>query len=267
MRAFVKKIFLFITVGIIAFQLSSMVPVFADTPTPAPSAGDSPTPTTTITTTPTPSQNPSPTPIGSCNDAIPTAPNITSSDSGGAHSVVLTWTAVSAPVSYYLVSYGVSSGNYIYGNPNVGNVTSYTVGSLVTAKPYYFAVKAVNGCMPGAYSNEMIGIPGSSTPTPTISDLSGTDANPTSETSPTDNFSPTQGPPITPVPRPGAVNVEKTAIYSVIGVLLLISVVVLIIVNRSSKKPQKPEPPTAPPEPLPDDSPDQPPISNSSSAL
>ena len=200
----------------------------------------------TITFSPTPTTQPTPTPIGTCNDATPAAPLFISAVSNGAHSIMLTWNAVSS-ASYYLVSYGVSSGSYIYGNPNVGKVTSYEVGSLATAKKYYFAVKAVNGCMPGAYSNEVSAAAGVSAPTPTSIDASGIDVSPTDQIyqsdltsgTPTPAPSPTQGPPITPVPKAGKGGVEKTIVYSAIGALLLVSIVVLVLVNKSAKKSKK----------------------------
>jgi len=216
----------------------------------------------TITFAPTPTISPSPTPIGTCNDAVPVAPQITSAEAGDAHSVVLTWNAVAAPVSYYLVSYGTTSGSYIYGNPNVGNVTSYTVGSLSTGKTYYFAVKAVNGCMPSAYSNEMSGAAGVSvsTPTPTIStDASGTDASTTDQTNQDDvtnqtistTPTPTEGPPITPAPKSESASAGRMIIYTIIGLLLVVSAIVLILVNKSGKKSGKNIPPITPRRPPP----------------
>jgi hypothetical protein len=245
MKVFIKKISLFICLVVLAFQLPIITPAVADiTPTLTPTS----TPTQTPTSTLTPTQNPTPTLNGACNDAAPAAPTLISADSAGPHSVVLKWGGVTDSVSYYLVSYGTAAENYIYGNPNVGNVTTYTVGSLSTGKTYYFAVKAVNGCTPGAYSNEISGVPGSSTPTPTVFVGEG-EISPTGELSPTENLTPTQSAPITPVPRPGAVNVEKVAVYSVIGVLLLLSVIVLIVVNRSGQKPGKPQSSATPFEP------------------
>ena len=53
-----------------------------------------------------------------CNDTAPGgAPTITSASSG-TNSVTLTWTQAANPVTYYLVAYGTSSGNYSYGNDN-----------------------------------------------------------------------------------------------------------------------------------------------------
>jgi len=66
----------------------------------------------------------------------------------------LAWTAVS-PVTHYSISYGLSSGNYIYGVSNTGNVTSFTVGGLDSGAGYCFAVRAVHDCAPSGLSNEI----------------------------------------------------------------------------------------------------------------
>ncbi|MBI2031561.1 MAG: fibronectin type III domain-containing protein [Candidatus Levybacteria bacterium] len=104
----------------------------------------------------------------SCGDAVPGAPTLSSATSPSSSQVKLTWTTVSDPVSYYVVSYGLSSGNYIYGNPNVGKQDNYTIGYLSPGVTYYFVVKAMNGCSAGASSNELAVVAGqSATPTPT----------------------------------------------------------------------------------------------------
>lgn len=101
-----------------------------------------------------------------CNDSKPgSAPVLTAITPSGANSLTLTWAKAQGPVSYYLVTYGTKPGEQLYGNPNVGdgNTTSYTVNSLSGGSRYYFKVRAGNGCMPGAYSNELAGIPGGRT--------------------------------------------------------------------------------------------------------
>jgi len=206
-----------------------------------------------ITFAPTPTLSPSPTPVGTCNDATPATPTLASAVSGGTRSVTITWNAVAAPVSYYLVAYGTASGNYIYGNPNVGNVTTYTVGSLATGKTYYFAVKAVNGCAPSAYSNELSAAPGTSAPTPTTDTSMTTSTDQTTGTDvtsevPTDTPTPTEGTPITPVPKSGS-SVGRSVVFSVLGVLLGISVVAIIVINRVGKKQKPPMPPPSGPQP------------------
>jgi hypothetical protein len=89
----------------------------------------------------------------------------------------------------------------------------------------------------------MSGVPGVSTPTPTISDASGTDVGSTDQMSPTDNPSPTEGPPITPIPKAGGGMSARVVVFSVIGVLLVASVIGLILVNKSGKKPPNNIPP------------------------
>lgn len=108
----------------------------------------------TFNTAPTPT----PTPPGYCSDSSPgSSPQLTSAVAQSSSKITLTWTDASDPVSYYLISYGTTSGQYIYGNPNVGNqgTTSYTVGSLSPNRTYYFVVEAVHGCAPGSKSNEL----------------------------------------------------------------------------------------------------------------
>lgn len=97
-----------------------------------------------------------------CSDATPGgAPTLTSVIFGN-NSATLTWTPAASPVTYYLVAYGTSPGSYTYGNPNVGNsgTRSYTVSNLSGGTTYYFVVRAGNGCMPGAFSNERSATPG-----------------------------------------------------------------------------------------------------------
>lgn len=99
-----------------------------------------------------------PTPSPSCDNLLPgSAPQLISAEQSGLNRVILSWAPASDPVTYYLVAYGMSSGEYRYGNPNIGghDSTSYTVGSLARNTTYYFVVMAVNGCMPGDFSNEL----------------------------------------------------------------------------------------------------------------
>jgi len=92
-----------------------------------------------------------------CNDAAPGSAPVLIRVDRGENSATLYWTKAADPVSYYLVAYGTASGNYQYGNPNVGdkNTTSYTVNNLNGGVTYYFAVRAGNGCRPGSFSNEL----------------------------------------------------------------------------------------------------------------
>lgn len=96
--------------------------------------------------------------IAGCSDSPPgSTPQIISAIAKGSNQIVLNWSGAASPVSHYLVSYGITSGQYIYGNPNVGGqgTTSYTIGSLSSGRKYYFVVQAINGCTPGNFSNEV----------------------------------------------------------------------------------------------------------------
>lgn len=96
-----------------------------------------------------------------CHDPVPGgAPRLIEAIPGE-NRVTLVWEKASDPVNYYLIAYGLSSGDYIYGNPNVGGseTTSYTVDNLSGGTTYYFVVRAGNGCAPGPFSNELAATP------------------------------------------------------------------------------------------------------------
>lgn len=157
--------------------------------------------------------------IAGCSDSPPGGtPQLLSAVAKGSNQIVLSWTGAANPVSHYLVSYGITSGQYIYGNPNVGGqgTTSYTVGSLSPGKKYYFVVQAINGCTPGNFSNEVSAIAGGvvvNTPTqeqiPTITNtpsltnsqdnttsLDADTPTPSPNIQPTSVILPTQAPPL-----------------------------------------------------------------------
>lgn len=154
----------------------------------------------------TASPTPTPSAPGTCTDAAPgSTVQLTSAVSAGAHSITLTWTDASNPVSYYLLSYGLSSGTYMYGDPNIGGqgTTSFTVGGLASGTKYYFVIRAGNGCTPGAFSNEVSAVAGAvPTPTPLPADTtSQSDVVPTDTPElPTDTPAPTET--VTPAPVP-----------------------------------------------------------------
>jgi hypothetical protein len=56
---------------------------------------------------------------------------------------------------YYLVSYGLESGKYLWGVPNVGRVTSFRISGLDMNQKYYFQVRSHKGCAPSEGSNEL----------------------------------------------------------------------------------------------------------------
>jgi hypothetical protein len=85
-----------------------------------------------------------------CDSAKPNAPTLVSVVRNGS-SATLTWTPVSN-ATHYTLAYGLKPNDYIYGVPNTGNVTTYTVNALDPNQTYYFAVKAVNSCMPSDFS-------------------------------------------------------------------------------------------------------------------
>jgi len=151
---------------------------------------------------------------GACLDPPPgSTVQLLTATSFGDTSVVLTWADASNPVTYYLVSYGVSAGNYIYGNPNVGGqgTTSYTVGSLTKGTTYYFAVRAGNGCTPGAYSNEFSATPGGiSIPTLTPTATPSAASTPLAKPDPAPQDTPTS----TPTPTPTKKNYVPTNIQA-----------------------------------------------------
>lgn len=99
-----------------------------------------------------PSTNPI-TPAGPpvCNSARPVAPQILSVIRSGSKATI-TWTKVDL-ADHYTIAYGTKVGDYPYGVPNTGNVTSFTVEALNPSITYYFIVYAVNNCMPSEPSS------------------------------------------------------------------------------------------------------------------
>jgi hypothetical protein len=205
-----------------------------------------PTPTQTPTITPTPTSAP-----GVCNNAAPgSAPQLTTAVSTGAHQITLTWTTASNPVSLYLVSFGTSSGNYIYGAPNVGGqgTTTYIVGNLSTGKKYYFVVRADNGCATGNYSNELSAVAGvTPTVTPDAStDVSGnsSDTNDNSDSINSDIPTDIPTPEATPTSAPasaggsGDIVVKIVIVGTVVGMLLLIGVFIWLWRSKTLRKRQ-----------------------------
>ncbi len=174
--------------------------------------------------------------IAGCSDSPPgSTPQLISAIAKGSNQIVLNWTSAINPVSHYLLSYGFTSGQYIYGNPNVGGqgTTSYTVGSLSPGKKYYFVVKAVNGCTPGNFSNEVFTTAGGvvvNTPTP--------EQTPTIDTSSKTNSQNNIAPTDTDTPA-SPISIQPTTVIlptqtplsddSKSNMLLIISISILVI--------------------------------------
>jgi hypothetical protein len=178
-----------------------------------------------------------PTPDTNCSNGIPATPVLASAIPIGTNEIKLTWTDVADPVSNYLLAYGLSSGNYIYGNPNIGNqgVTSYIVGSLSSSQKYYFAIKAVNGCMPSSYSNE-IGVSTAGTVIVTSTPVA-TSAKPSTLTNSDDQKSPTDTPTdtSTPIPTnppknsPTSTRTSSSSLFSGLISESMIGIIVIVI--------------------------------------
>ncbi len=157
-------------------------------------------------------QTATPTPTG-CWDPPPRGSvELKTASPSGEHDVTLNWTDATDPVSYYLLSYGMEPGKYIYGNPNMGGqgTTSYTVGGLTKGKTYYFVVRAGNGCTPGTFSNELSAVAGEMpTPTPLAEPDPAPQETPTPEPPTPAGQSPLGG--ATPVPEVLAAETSSTA--------------------------------------------------------
>ena len=154
-------------------------PTLTPTPEPTPTEAE-PTPTE-VEPTPTESQAATPTPtptsgVGGTSDGggggggggggpaspctppeAPKTPELLSAVIVSSTEVKLTWRKVDR-ATHYAIAYGESSHNYTYGNSNVGDTDSYTVGGLKPGATYFFAVSAaIGGDCPVAspYSNEL----------------------------------------------------------------------------------------------------------------
>jgi hypothetical protein len=193
---------------------------------------------TSPTPTPTTGPSPTPTPSNICADSAPgSAPKLNTAISNSPHQITITWTKASDPVTYYLLSFGLAPGKYEYGDPNIGGptTTSYTINNLTTGKRYYFIVRGGNGCMPGAFSNELSAVAGGALPTHTPTPTSSTDSVNTDEDSVDSQISetPTETPTpeVTPTPKPTtntSVSLTQKIVLggTLLGIFILIGVFV-----------------------------------------
>lgn len=182
------------------------------------------------------------------NPAPGKAPTLTSAKASGNNKITLTWTKSSDPFSHYLVAYGLSSGQYQYGNPRIGgrDTTSFTIDSLSPNTKYYFIIKAVNGCMPGANSNELsatTSMPAeiANSPTP-ISNLT---ATPEPTTQSAIIIPPTQIPSlviqnetIEETKPPASTKSEPKNIFIILGIAVMLGVISYLFFRIKRKDPQ-----------------------------
>ena len=148
--------------------LPPITPSVSPTNTPALSPSPSPIPALKPTSTPVPASSGE---VGGVSTSsggggpaypctppeAPKIPTLLSAVSVSSNEIKLTWTKEDR-ADHYAIAYGTSSGNYLFGNPNVGNTDSYIVGNLTSGQTYYFVVSAaIGGDCPVAsgYSNEL----------------------------------------------------------------------------------------------------------------
>ncbi len=86
-----------------------------------------------------------------CTDEKPGTPVVTDVSRTSTTTVDITWDPAEKATDYTIV-YGTEPGHYIFGVSSTGNVTKFTIGDLDPKEDYFFAVAAINGCMPGDFS-------------------------------------------------------------------------------------------------------------------
>lgn len=100
-----------------------------------------------------------------CSATAPSeAPNLFQVNVLSGSEVLLYYSPGGNPSDHYVLEYGESSGNYVYGVtyiPKQGDwVQSFSVASLQAKKRYYFRIRAANGCADGLWSNEISAVTG-----------------------------------------------------------------------------------------------------------
>lgn len=138
-------------------------PTLIPTPTPTDVPDGDPTPTPTdIPDGPTPTDAPpsgdnggtgGPGPAGppSCNVTTPQPPRLLKITFLGGGRVLVEWQKVPG-ATHYSINYGPTSGNYLHGVPNTGDVDNFIVHGVFGT---CFIVRAINDCAPSAPSNEL----------------------------------------------------------------------------------------------------------------
>lgn len=178
---------------------------------------------------------------------IPPAPVLTSVVSNSDNTATLTWIDSPNPVNNYLISYGLSSKNYSYGNPNIGpqGTVTYKVGSLAGGKSYYFVVSANNNCGTSGFSNEISVVvkPVPSTPGPLPKPTSSPKLSTIPPTIPATVYVTEDTPSPTEIPQGTLVSNSKETIRNwgigiiSVGVLLVIIAFVVQKINDKNKIP------------------------------
>jgi hypothetical protein len=101
---------------------------------------------------------------GACGDPIPLPPqNISATSIVSAEkesSVVLRW-SLPLEVTSTALSYGVKSGEYIYGIPTLPTGNEFKINNLEPGREYYFVMQSTQGCSQSAFSDEVkVFVPG-----------------------------------------------------------------------------------------------------------
>lgn len=138
-----------------AFEYGAQ-PAPTSTPTPTPTGIITSTPTLTYTPTPGPTATPASAPP-SCNNIPPSTPPDLYQIDVTEDNATLRFAPAGKPYTYYYIVYGYASGEENFGvsfdNQDSDGSISYTINNLQPNIPYYFRVRAGNGCTPGSWSD------------------------------------------------------------------------------------------------------------------